>query len=544
MKKLLAIGLCVIMVLCLAACGKTEKPDGGTPSTSATPGGSTQTNAPSSQAPSSAPAESAAPAKDTLNIGVDSDTGSLHPFNVSGGFLSVMNAYAEPLWTYDGTAPGFATKWLLATSVDTISDLEYVVHLREGVTFSNGSPFTASDVIFTLNYTINESTQGYYIGAVDVPNCVAEDDYTVRLKMKYFDKTQMAGLSNITMIDEQTFDPETCGQNPIGTGPYVVTEYVVNSYVKMTARDDYWGGKPAFKYVVYKNIPEASQKVTAIETGEIDVLLSVPEPDIEYVDSLDGVSVITKAVTDQVCLTFNGCEGSPLESKEARWAVAHAVNSAGVVRVALNGNGTVAVGPYSTGCADFYPELANIHDTYAIGYDIDLAKQYAEQSGLAGKTVRLVTNGTDVYATTAQIIEQALKEIGVNAEIINLDQATVRNLIAGVEGWEIYVSWITNPSGIGADMIYAQTCKFNRAHFEHKTDVYEKLNSLGLAALALSDEDAYRAAVKTYVEAYVDECYTYGIADRNAVRAHADYIGGMTTEGFGMERAFDLYYIG
>ena len=80
-------------------------------------------------------------------------------------------------------------------------------------------------------------------------------------------------------------------------------------------------------------------------------------------------------------------------------------------------------------------------------------------------------------------------------DFINLDQATVRNLIAGVEGWEIYVSWITNPSGIGADMIYAQTCKFNRAHFEHKTDVYEKLNSLGLAALALSVSKAITRAL-------------------------------------------------
>jgi len=534
-KKLIAIGLSIVIVLCLAACGTSTK------TTTQSP----QSNAPSaSQAPAEAPASSTAPVKDTVIIGVDSDCGSLHPFNVSGGFLTVMNSYAEPLWTYDGTAEGFATKWLLAESVDTISDLEYVVHLRKGVTFSNGSPFTASDVIFTLNYTINESTQGYYIGAVDVPNCTAEDDYTVRLKMKYYDKTQLAGLSNITMLDAETFDPETCGQNPIGTGPYVVTEYVVNSHVKLTARDDYWGGKPNFKYVIFKNIPEASQKVNAIETGEIDVLLSCPDPDAEYVDSLDGVSVIKKSVTDQVCLTFNGCKGSPLESKEARWAVAHAVNSAGVVQVALNGNGTVAQGPYSVGCSDFYPEFANMHETYSIGYNLELAKKYAEESGLVGKTVRLVTNGTDVYATTAQIIEQSLEEIGVNAEIINLDQATVRNLIAGEEGWEIYVAWITNPSGLGADMIFAQTCKFGRAHFDHKKDVYEKLNSLGLAALALSDANAYKAALKTYLEAYEEECYTYGIADRNSVRACADYIGGMTTEGFGMERAFDLYYKG
>ena len=59
--------------------------------------------------------------------------------------------------------------------------------------------------------------------------------------------------------------------------------------------------------------------------------------------------------------------------------------------------------------------MAKRHDTYATGYNMDLAKKYAEESGLVGQTVRIVTNGSDAFVSIAQVLEQSLKEIGVNA---------------------------------------------------------------------------------------------------------------------------------
>ena len=543
MKKAICLVMALVMLLALCACGggtpapaATNAPSGGgTPATQAPSGGGSQ--------PTAAPApggndQPAAPAKDTVTIGVDGDTGSLDPFLVSGNFLNVMYQYAEPLWTYDGYSGGFASRYLLAESVDTISPTEYIIHLRKGVKFSNGSDFNADDVIYTFQYVKNESNIAYYIPYVDVDKMTADDEYTVHFYLTAYDKTAMSGTSSICMIDKETYDPETSGRNPIGTGPYVVTDYVVNSSLSMTARDDYWGGAPAIKNIVYKNIPEPSQKINALETGEVDIILSCPTSDVEYVDSLDGVSVISKGSVNQINLTYNCCAGSPLETKEARLAVSYAVNRAGILAVALNGVGQAAHAPFSASCGDYTPEIANMTDVYQKDYDLETAKKLAEESGLVGKTVRLITNGNDIYVSTAQIIEQALKEIGVNAEVHNSDQATVRNMIAGEEGWEVYVSWISNPSGIGADMIFSQVCKFGRAHVADAA-VLAEFDAKGKALLATSDDADYKAQLIDYVKAFEEECFMFGVADMTTNIAAYDYLKGLSTKGINTELVQD-----
>ena len=104
MKKLMSILLCCLMILGMAACGGGDKPGGG----SAGDGGES---------------------RDTVKIGIDGDCGTLDPYLISGSYLNVMYNYAEPLWSYDGVTDGFASDFILAESVDTISAVSYT-HLK------------------------------------------------------------------------------------------------------------------------------------------------------------------------------------------------------------------------------------------------------------------------------------------------------------------------------------------------------------------------------------------------------------------------------
>ena len=531
MKKIVSLLFCIVLILSIVACGQK-------PATSpASSDGSAPANTTDTANNSSVPD---APLRDTVNIGVDGDPGTLDPYSISGaGFLTVMRCFGESLWAYESAD---LIKYHLAESVDFVSDTEWLVHLRKDVTFSNGSPFTAADVIFTFNHVV-EIGRSFLLASVDFEKTVAEDDYTVRIFLTRADTTAFPIMSDIVILDEETYDPEKSGKNPIGTGAYIVKDYVVNSTVTLEARDDYWGGTPAIKNVIFKNIPESAQKINAIETGEVDYLVSCPTQDADHVEGLDGVHVINKPSISHLCLTYNAGKDSPLASKEARWAVSYAVNSQGIIDVALNGKGVVAQAPFSTASADYTSELSNLHDTYKTGYNLELAKKYAEESGLVGKTVRLVTNGSDIFVTAAQIIEQSLKEIGVNAQVVNYDQATVRNLIAAEADWEIYVAYIAGSSGSGLDLIYAQITKFNRTHFDYDTANFESFKQMGDTLLGTTDKGKYNTLLLEYLTKFEDYCPLYGIAEMDTLRACRDNLGGVSTSGLQHDIISEWYYM-
>ena len=542
-KKLLALLMALAMLATLAACGESEKAE--SPSTSANPSASTSTSetpAGTSSTPggteSTAPGSEAPPAastRDTLNVAAMQDSGTLHPLGITGGFVGINYTFYEPLFDYN---PDGSRIWILATGMDYVSDINYTLHIREGIKFSNGKPMTAEDVMFSMELCKDNPQFSLNVKVVDFEKTKVTGEYTIDLWYTVFNASQEPGMTQLMIMCKDGYDELALSLEPIGTGPYVVDEYVVNSHLYLKAREDYWGGAPAIKNLNFKVINEEAQRVNALQTHDID-MSAIPLKDVDFIKSL-GYDVVTSNGGYNFVTLFSCLEDAPLGSKEARWAVCHAIDRQTIADILYYGMSEVTNWPCSNFCVDYEPRFENMHDTYTIGYDIAKAKELAEQSGLVGKTLRIITNGSSDHVTAAEIIQSGLNQIGVKVEILNYDQATYFPMMMDASNFEIAMFTPGAPSAMAIDILAMYLTFIPLGWTGPIRDLYGEV-SMG----AISTVDLKQRNDKLYetVEIFVENCPWYGICEVMSARARASDLRGAEGSLAGIVYYQDAYFV-
>lgn len=247
MKKIFSALLTVCMLLgCLSACGSKN------PSTS--DDGSATTGA-----------------KDTIVFAQASDITSLdfHVGKNPATYDVTCNIF-DTLVTWDAdinVIPHLAESW------EFLDEDSLQMHLRKGVLFHDGQELTAEDVKYTFDRAMNSTivkNNFSWLESVDVV-----DEYTVVINTKgaYTPVlnalcSPLAGIMPKHLLEQ---NDEALTTNPVGTGPYKFVERKEGEYVKLEANENYWGGTVATKYLEMRVVPEASQRSTLLETGEIDI---------------------------------------------------------------------------------------------------------------------------------------------------------------------------------------------------------------------------------------------------------------------------------
>lgn len=471
-KRTLLVLLCLALVISLAGCGNKKEA-----------------------------------VKDTLNIAVSGDNGTLLPCKVMGSFVGIVRQYSEPLMDY--TADGELV-WGLATGVENDDTLEWTFKLRDGVKFSNGNPFTADDVLFTVQYYMSDPFLSAQFACIDTDNCAVIDEHTFKLALKYYNAMLMGSLSQMYMMDSESFDADSMVTNPIGTGPYVVKEYIVNSHVDLVANENYWGNKAKIKNLHYKVLNEESQIVNALETGSVDVS-SVPAQDIKLVSSFEKYETHSYSAMFAATMEFNITEQSIMNDVNARRAVCHAIDREAIKELVYFGNADVLDFPTSQHTHDYTPDLAKLDDTYAVGYDLDLARRYAEEAGLVGKEITVITNGQSAYVTTAEILQRSMEKIGVTVKINNFDTASFWTVSYDPTQFDITLYAASSPQGFAVGILYEYVMW--AADTKSGWDKFDAFCDLGAAAVANPDAASRQTMLKDLAVMFEEGIPWYGLCD-------------------------------
>lgn len=384
----------------------------------------------------------------------------------------------------------------LAESWETSEDgTSITFKIKEGVTFHDGSVMTAQDVVFSINRTINEYPSKLFSSAMS--DMVLVDDTHVKLNLKYPFKPAIQCLNHITFgIVPQAVvekDAEGFSRNPVGTGPFRFKEWVSGDHVTLERYDNYWRDPAALEKITFKTITDTSSSVLALEKGEIDAMMSVPESYRKHLmDEVPAVGFYETEGASIYILTFNNEKGI-FANKDLRLAVSYAINREEIIAGALEGNGAPLYAPMAS-FAFGYPDMTTFQP---IKQDLEKSKEYLAKAGYPdGFTVKLKCTEAANYTKPAEIIQAQLSQVGITVEIETMERGTYLQDVYRNCDYEMSIWSMTSDYPDGDSPTYARlhgSMKGNTNNYV-LVDIPELNEALDTGRTSLDDavrEDSY-----------------------------------------------------
>lgn len=347
--------------------------------------------------------------KDTITFASYMAPDNLDPMYSVWGEKTTLHAIYDCLVKFDANgeiAPALAESWEPAED-----QMSYTFKLREGVTFHDGSEFSADDVIFSLDKAVESAMNGAMLSFIGSWEKV--DDYTVRIYKPAAHSKLLETLAEISFIvPEETYNAETFPEAPIGTGAYKFVSKAEDNSVTMEANEDYFLGAPAIKNAIVKAPLESSASIVALETQEVDMLAYVM---VDQLPLIEGNEELAYTTTDTWGMNVLMMMGDTLQNDlNLRKAIFHGISTQNVIDIANDGVGTPAENLFST---RILGDLAGTVEMET--YNEELAKDYLAKSNYNGEPLQFSIT-PDVVAM-AQSIQADLLKIGIELEIEQLD---------------------------------------------------------------------------------------------------------------------------
>lgn len=446
-NRILSLLLAGVMALGLTACGASNA------------GAAADETGSAAVSTESASSDTATSGEKIINVGVTNTIGSLNPLLLNGGEI---NKYATglmflPLMELDAD---LNFEGMLADSITTEDNKNFIVHIDDAATWSDGTPVTADDVVYTAlrlaSPVIGNTAMMYYVfegvgddgfveeGAESIDGIQKVDDKTVQFTTKEempittFENSYARYLLTlpkhvIEQYSEEELSTADWFNHPdVVSGPFIVTDFDVDHYISYEANKDYWKGAPKIDKLNIK-IVDGSQLYAGLQSGEIDItqqtMSDIPQEDYESVEALDNVDVVYGSpVTNQS--VFIQTKNVP--DVKVRQAMLYAIDRQQILEELLNGHGEIVDG-FLSSASPFYDDSLT-----PVSYDPEKAKALLEEAGWDGsQTIRFYVNsGDSTFVNAASIIAAEWAAVGIKAEIQTVDFATLMS-VAGTEDYDV-----------------------------------------------------------------------------------------------------------
>ena len=356
--------------------------------------------------------EGAGGARTDVVVGLTGEPTNLDFTTTSGSAIPqlLMNNVYEGLVTIDQEGevqPQLAESWEV-NGDRTV----YTFTLHDGVTFSDGSPFTADDVVSSIERVQDDWTLSLKSKMDVVRKAEAISDTEVAVTLAHPSNSWLFDMgTSVGAIfpDDLSADLAT---ETVGTGPYTVEEVATGDHITLAARDDYWGEAPAVQDVTVRYFADANAQANAVRSGDIDMAYNMQAPDLlAGLERDEDLQVIDGTSTGEVLLALNNAT-PPFDDLRVRRAVMYAIDRQAILDTAWAGHGEL-IGSMVPPTDPYYQDL-----TDAYPYDPDRARELLAEAGAEDLSITFDVPTRPYAEAVAQVVVSQLKDVGIDAKIV------------------------------------------------------------------------------------------------------------------------------
>lgn len=456
----------------------------------------------------------------TLRVGVVGSTNDL----IDGQYIVAKPDQArlvlgwEPLVNYDADF-NISYEHALAEEVEVKAADSYVIRLKEGLTFHNGKPVTADDVIYSFNRRLDPDLglSPALAQLLDSNGLKKVDDRTVEVTLLQPAVTFLNGLAEYTATivpDGYTReDPEQ-----VGTGPFMLKSFTSGAESVHVRYDGYWGGPAYLDEVQIIDFADGTALVNALTSGQVDVIADLPFAQVGTVQGNSDLAVLISQAGSWLPITM-AVDQAPFDDVRVRQAMRLIPDREQMVERVLSGYGTVGNDMY--GVLDgSYPK-----DLPQRTQDIEQAKALLAEAGQENLTIDLFApDDTAGLPEMAAAFAEMAKEAGVTVNVKVLDggtywgeEYTKRTFATSFWGTRPYLNQVA--AGSLTDAVYPET------HWP-AADLKEQWDGMYASALAEPDTDKRNEIIAEMQQLEYDQGGNIIWGFNNLIDAQASYVKG------------------